>query len=36
MTNTALPVVGLMNIVLALTPLIAVVTAIATGALVAV
>lgn len=36
MTNTAFPLAGLANIVLALTPLIAVVMAIATGALVAV
>jgi hypothetical protein len=36
MTNTSFPVIGLMNIALALTPLLAVAAAIATGALVAV
>jgi energy-converting hydrogenase Eha subunit E len=36
MMNTSFPLVGLMNIVLALTPLLAVMTAIGTGALVAV
>lgn len=36
MTNTNIPVVGLANIALALTPLIAVVMAIATGGLVAI
>lgn len=36
MMNTTFPMAGLMNIVLALTPLLAVIAAIGTGALVAV